>query len=334
MRFVSWPPIGNEDGFELSNNHRKGMFRHFTSIDPSFWLILCLIGGMQTPGDAWGTRTHHNRKHPAPIHPSTIPRRAAFLKVATSVALVSSVPTSSAQALVKGNAPPNFKAKAGGSPKCTNIDECQALAAEREEQAAAAAAADLANDPVQVTPAGTRFRDLQTGSGSTARNGDQVEVYYKVLKLGKRSYDGLSGEGTVVFSRGYGLEDDEREAREKSFTTVLGSYSNIPALNDAVAGMQVGGVRRFAVLPDKGWRKAGRACDGGPGGSGTGGELKTDYVVVPTATMVAEEACFDNSKQPFPSTFAQQRRMAQRFDQSLIVEVELVKVSAGDTSLL
>ena len=75
-----------------------------------------------------------------------------------------------------------------------------------------------------------------------------------------------------------------------------------------------------------GWRKPGSACDGGPGGRGAGGELKTDYVVVPTATMVAEETCFDTTKLPFPNTYAQQRRMAQRFDQSLIIEVELVDI--------
>jgi FKBP-type peptidyl-prolyl cis-trans isomerase len=138
----------------------------------------------------------------------------------------------------------------------------------------------------------------------------------------------------VVFSRGYGLEDDEERARDKSFRTVLGAMSNISAFNDAVAGMREGGIRRFAVAPDQGWRKPGKACDGGPGGSGQGGDLKTDYVVVPTATMVATEACFDNSKQPFPLAYAEQRRMAQRFDQSLIMEVELVRVGPGDSSLL
>ncbi len=45
---------------------------------------------------------------------------------------------------------------------------------------------------------------------------------------------------------------------------------------------------------------------------------------VPTATMVATETCFDKSKLPFPERYDQQRRMAQRFDQSLIMEVELV----------
>lgn len=49
---------------------------------------------------------------------------------------------------------------------------------------------------------------------------------------------------------------------------------------------------------------------------------------VPTATMVATETCFDKSKLPFPERFDQQRRMAQRFDQSLIMEVELVEFEA------
>ena len=98
----------------------------------------------------------------------------------------------------------------------------------------------------------------------------------------------------------------------------------IAGLNDAIIGQAVGSVRRFAATPQMGWEKATRECDGGPGGRGKGGELKTDYVVVPTATMVDQEACFDKKKLPFPTTYAQQRRMAQRFDQSLIVEVELV----------
>ena len=114
--------------------------------------------------------------------------------------------------------------------------------------------------------------------------------------------------------------------------TTVGAVSNIAALNDALTtNMKVGGIRRFTVLPQMGWRKPTKACDGGPGGSGAGGELRTDYVVVPTAQLVAEEACFDTTKQPFPATYAQQRRMAQRFDQSLIMEIEVV--SAGPSAM-
>ena len=243
---------------------------------------------------------------------------------ATATATVVVPPPPPAHALIKGNAPPSTKKPVSDRPKCRNIEECQALAEQAEAERAAEAAANQVD--AQVTASGVRYRDEQDGNGVEAKVGDTVELCFKVLKLGKRSYDGLSGEGTVVFSRGFGLENDEDQPGDKTFITTLGALSNVVALNDAVPGMKEGGLRRFAVLPQQGWRKPGQQCDGGPGGSGTGGDLRTDYVVVPTATMVAEEACFDTFKQPFPTTFAQQRRMAQRFDQSLIMEVQLVKI--------
>ena len=249
---------------------------------------------------------------------------------ATAAALLAAATPSPSLALVKGNAPPPPKPKGASSAeatatkKCTNLDDCQALAeqqADRERQEALANAT-----PVSVTKGGTRYRDVELGDISSVviQPGMTVTLYYKVLKLGKRSYDGLSGEGTVVFSRGYGLEDDEDKPFVKNFVTAVGSPFVIDALNEALVDMHIGGIRRFAVLPQQGWRKPGNACDGGPGGKGQGGDLKTDYVVVPTATMVAEEACFDQTKQPFPASYAEQRRMAQRFDQSLIMEVQVV----------
>jgi hypothetical protein len=81
----------------------------------------------------------------------------------------------------------------------------------REEQ-------ELGAIPSKRTAGGVRYMDIEDGSfitttttttttttGTTSgevKEGDDVSVYFKVLKLGKRSYDGLSGEGTVVFSRG------------------------------------------------------------------------------------------------------------------------------------
>ena len=131
----------------------------------------------------------------------------------------------------------------------------------------------------------------------------------------------------VFGMEGFGLEDDESKAGDKSFRFTVGDESVIGALNDALMpAMAVGGTRRIAVLPQTGWELPGKLCDGGPGGSGAGGQLKKDYVVVPTATMVATETCFDKSKLPFPTSYAQQRRMAQRFDQALIMEVQLVKI--------
>ena len=266
-------------------------------------------------------------------------------------------------ALVKGNAPPpkmkppssssssSFSGSAGGNnndgtTKCRNVEECQEQA-ERAEMALMQREAEKAayGPKPQIANGRTRYLDVVVleedgGSGSRsdvgsdsagdtrrlAKTGDTITIYYKVLKLGKRSYDGLSGEGTVVFSRGYALEDDEKVLGDKSFTFVLGDTNVIQALNDAIPGMGVGSTRRISVTPQSGWEKNIPSCDGGPGGKGVGGELRTDYVVVPTATMVEQEACFDRSKLPFPSTYAQERRMAQRFDQSLIMEVQLVNV--------
>ena len=241
-----------------------------------------------------------------------------------------------ANALVKGNAPPPKKKVGGESEvKCRNVEECQEQAARAEDLRMQQEAERAASGPKPQVVGKTKFVDvIEDGAPPpsddglrTAKDGDTVEVYFKVLKIGKRSFDGLSGEGTVVFSRGYGLEDDEKVAGDRSFKFKLGDNEVIRALNDSVPGMAVGGLRRVSVLPQNGWEKNTKACDGGPGGSGTGGALKTDYVVVPTATMVEQEACFDKAKLPFPATYAQERRMAQRFDQSLIMEVRLVSVA-------
>lgn len=228
-------------------------------------------------------------------------------------------------ALVKGVAPPPPKKAAGDRPKCVNVEECQEMA---EKLAAEEDAKLRAIPPPLVTDKGTRYRDILPGSGRGrgVEDGDKVSIRYKVLKLGKRSYDGISGEGTVVFSRGYGLEDDETSAQTTSFEFQVGDPAIISALSDAIIGMKDGGTRRFSVLPQMGWEKPSKACDGGPGGSGSGGEIKTDYVIVPTASMLDQSSCFDTTKLPYPKTYAEQRRMAQRFDQSLLMEVELISV--------
>jgi len=263
--------------------------------------------------------------------------RRSFLQTAIIGSCSSLIFPQPSNALVKGNSPPPPKKVGGGAKKCgNNLEECQEkaelLASEQEQKMLAEAA------PVDVTKKGTRYVDVNedgtritvetTETDTVAKDGDFITVYYKVLKLGKRSYDGLSGEGTVVFSRGYGLEDDEdpKDTKKKSFQFQLGDTTIIKALNDAVPGMKAGTSRRIGVLPQMGWEKPGVACDGGPGGSGSGGDLKTDYAIVPTATMVATEVCLNKEKRPFPVTYAQQRRMAQRFDQSLIIEVKLVSI--------
>lgn len=215
--------------------------------------------------------------------------RARFLTTAftTSAATLWINTAQPSYALVKGNAPPPPKKSSASSEerKCRNVEECQEMTERAEAIKAQQDAEKSAANPPQVTSSGTKYLDLEgstTSSDKIAKAGDSVEIHYKVLKLGKRSYDGLSGEGTVVFSRGYALEDDETEIGDHSFKFTIGDDQVITALNDAVQGMAVGGLRRISVTPRNGWEKNTKLCDGGPGGSGAGGELKTDYVVVPT----------------------------------------------------
>jgi hypothetical protein len=89
----------------------------------------------------------------------------------------------------------------GEKLKCTNVEECQAMAERKQEEESSL---KIQGPPPKISQRGTRYIDMDIGdeSKSSVKDGDEVTVYYKVLKLGKRSYDGLSGEGTVVFSRG------------------------------------------------------------------------------------------------------------------------------------
>ncbi|GMI25362.1 hypothetical protein TeGR_g3355 [Tetraparma gracilis] len=237
--------------------------------------------------------------------PSASPRRRAFLSLLPLLPL--SLP-SRAPALISAPAPPP-KQSAPKKVTCRTIDECEDIGRARE----AATAAALPAADIQLTPDGVRYVDLSPGSGPPAAPAAALLLDYAVLKPGKRSFDGLSNEGTRIFSG-------------EAATLDLADARLIEALRSGLVGVRAGGVRRVQVQPQLGWRLPGAMCDGGPGGSGNGGELRTDYVIVPTATVVQEEACFDRGRVPFPRDFGEARRMAQRFDQALIVEVRVEKV--------
>ena len=136
---------------------------------------------------------------------STIHRRS-FLTGITTV-LCSTTIERPAHALVKGNAPPPPK-KGGDERKCRNVGECQEMAERTASQQEEIMKSQML--PPKVTALGTRYRDMdpetsidvQLEPDRLVKAGNTVSIRYKVLKLGKRSYDGLIGEGTVIFSRG------------------------------------------------------------------------------------------------------------------------------------
>jgi len=94
-------------------------------------------------------------------------------------------------------------------------------------------AAPVTADPMQTTPAGARYRDLQPGSGEIAAPGDIATMHFTGWlddngRKGREIYNSRS-EGTPV-----------------SF--VIGTDRVMPGWNDGIVGMQPGG-RRLLFLP-------------------------------------------------------------------------------------
>jgi hypothetical protein len=68
-------------------------------------------------------------------------------------------------------------------------------------------------------------------------------------------------------------------------------------LSNAVLGIAVGGTHWISIILQNGWENNTCLCNGGPRGFGTGGELKTNYIMVLMAMMVKQEACFIHARE-------------------------------------
>jgi len=248
-------------------------------------------------------------------------RRQAVLALLPATAAVSSLGAAGpADAYVKGVEPPeDYGLLKGWKRKktCFNKAECQELSVERTEQEFGSAK-DIS---YQQTSSGVRYKDLAEGTSSlgVAAAGQKVDVKYKVMRSGKRSNDGLSGEASTIFSWGYGEEDGEPP--KAVLSAKLGEGRLVKALDEGIVGMAVGGKRRVQVRPEGGlgWMRFGKCAE------------RVDAVGLavglPGAGAANQEACMDKSLLPQPASFSAERRFSRRFDESLIVEVELMSVS-------
>jgi hypothetical protein len=129
-------------------------------------------------------------------------RRAVLGAGSAALSLVALAGPFPSAALIKGSTPAQLS-----KPKratCTNIDECRA-SGERTRDAMASGA----DETFERTAGGDRYRDIVKGSGRAVADGDAVNLRYRVMRLGTRSRDGLSGEGQVIFSLGFGEDDDQ-----------------------------------------------------------------------------------------------------------------------------
>jgi len=206
-----------------------------------------------------------------------------------------------AEALVKGVAPPEGYGRGGGKKdlslnadgkKITNKQEALEIGRERE-----AALFSKEDGKFSVTEEGDRYRDEKVGEGEEVGEGSVVNIKYRVLRLGKRSRDGLSGEASLIFSFGYG-EDDDKESDMLAIT--IGETALVPALESAIYGMNEGGKRRISVRPERGWRKSDANC----GGRDIGKTVDVGTAIgLPGGAVTETESCMDNVRIPGPKTF-------------------------------
>ncbi len=87
--------------------------------------------------------------------------------------------------------------------------------------------------PLQTTPGGARYRDLQTGSGETAAPGDIATMHFTGW------LDNGGNKGREIYN-------SRRQGTPVSF--VIGTKRVMPGWNDGIVGMRPGG-RRLLLLP-------------------------------------------------------------------------------------
>ena len=108
--------------------------------------------------------------------------------------------------------------------------------------AARAAAAPPSSEPETVALAsGLSYQDFKVGPGSAPAKGQRVTVDYVMSTTGARY-------GAKIYST-----KDADEGRGRPFSFVLGDPSVIAGLNEAVATMKGGGVRRVYVPASLGY---------------------------------------------------------------------------------
>jgi hypothetical protein len=232
-------------------------------------------------------------------------------------------PPQPAFALIKGSAPPP-KMSGPKERKCKSIDECEALG--EAERAKAAAGQD---DTILRTKGGDRYRDLVVGeAGKEVAQGDTVDIRYRVMRLGPKARDGLSGEGQTIFSYGFG-EDDDKEGDTLALT--LKGDNAVAGVNDALVGMRPGGRRRVLVRPERGWREQTGACASGekninltPEVRDTAQDANLVFKADIGAAIENELACQNKVSQPQPRSYGAKARFGRRFDESLLVELDVV----------
>ena len=119
---------------------------------------------------------------------------------------------------------------------------------------------------------------------------------------------------------GYG-EDDDKEGDKIDISMVNSNL--IPALRSGLIGMKAGGKRRILVRPERGWFIGGTCTDALE--SSDINSLAANFIV-PGTKIEDAGRCLDTTRIPSPVSYSAKRRMNRRFDESLILEVDVVSI--------
>eukprot|EP00898_Chlorokybus_atmophyticus_P006805 jgi/Chlat1/7125/Chrsp57S06798 len=135
-----------------------------------------------------------------------------------------------------------------------------------------------------MTPSGLQYKDLRPGTGESPSEGDQVVVDWDGFTIG---YYGR------IFEARNKAKGGSFEGNEKDFYRfVLGSHTVIPAFEEAVSSMQVGGIRRIIVTPDIGYPNNSFDKGVGPVPGSFSGKRALDFVLK-NAGLIDKTLLFD-----------------------------------------
>mmetsp|Transcript_49250 Transcript_49250/g.97418 ORF Transcript_49250/g.97418 Transcript_49250/m.97418 type:complete len:225 (+) Transcript_49250:51-725(+) len=122
-----------------------------------------------------------------------------------------------------------------------------------------------------ATPSGLQFKEVKSGTGLGAEVGDRIVLSWEGYTIGYygRPYEKRSGPKGGAF-------DQEQEY----FRFVIGKHTAIPALEEGMVGMKVGGIRQFVISPEIGYPESDRSHDVvGPKPSTFSGQRALDFVL-------------------------------------------------------
>lgn len=121
------------------------------------------------------------------------------------------------------------------------------------------------------TPSGLQYQDLRLGQGDAPRAGDTVVVDWDGYTIG---YYGRPFEARNK-PKGSSFSGDNKDY----YRWVLGNGTVIPAFEEAVAGMKVGGIRRLIVPLELGYPEEGNYRKKGPAPSTFAGQRALSFVL-------------------------------------------------------